>query len=74
MVVRQRVLAYFTAACINLSIVSGTHPATLATRPAIIRLRETPIRRGRFDRREMTVNGSVAVRTAHLRPSGFSPN
>jgi hypothetical protein len=71
---RQRLLSYFTAACINLSIVSGTHPASLATRPAIVRVRDGALRRGRFDRRELTENGSVAVETMRATPTTFNPN
>jgi hypothetical protein len=71
---RQRLLSYFTAACINLSIVSGTHPASLVDRPAIIRVRDGALRRGRFDRRELLANGSVAVETMRATPTTFSPN
>ncbi len=71
---RQRLLSYFTAACINLSIVSGTHPATLLARPAIVRLRDGAPRQGRFDRRELLTNGSVAVKTMQATPTTFSAN
>jgi hypothetical protein len=72
--VRQRLLSYFTAACINLSIVSGTHPASLVARPAIVRVRDGERRRGRFDRRELLENGSVAVETMRAAPTTFNPN
>ena len=71
---RQRLLAYFTAACINLSIVSGTHPASLVARPAIVRVRDGALRRGRFDRRELIENGSVAVETVRATAITFNPN
>jgi hypothetical protein len=71
---RQRLLSYFTAACINLSIVSGTHPASLVACPAIVRVRDSALRRGRFDRRELLENGNVAVETMRATPSTFSPN
>jgi hypothetical protein len=72
--VRQRLLSYFTAACINLSIVSGTHPVSLVARPAIVRVRDGERRRGRFDRRELLENGSVAVETMRAAPTTFNPN
>ena len=71
---RQRLLSYFTAACINLAIVSGTHPASLAVRPAIVRVRDGALRRGRFDRREMLENGSVVVTSMRATPTTFSSN
>jgi hypothetical protein len=71
---RQRLLSYFTAACINLSIVSGTHPASLVARPAIVRVRDSALRRGRFDHRELLENGNVAVETMRATPTAFSPN
>lgn len=71
---RQRFLSYFTAACINLAIVSGTHPASLVQRPPIVRVRDGALRSGRFDRRELLDDDSVAVRTMRAAPSTFSPN
>ena len=41
---RQRLLSYLTAACINLAIVSGTHVASLVDRPPIVRVRPSASR------------------------------
>jgi hypothetical protein len=71
---RQRLLSYFTAACINLSIVSGTHSASLIARPAIVRVRDGVLRRGRLDRRELIENGNVVVETMRATPTTFNPN
>lgn len=71
---RQRLLAYLTAACINLAIVSGTHTASLINRPPIVRVRPGASRRGRFDRGELLADASVAVRAVRATSATFSPN
>ena len=71
---RQRLLSYLTAACINLAIVSGTHVASLVNRPPIVRMRPSATKRGRFDRGELLADRSVAVRTVHATESTFSLN
>jgi hypothetical protein len=71
---RRRLLSYFTAACINLSIVSGTLAPSLVERPPIVRVRESARPRGRFDRRELLDDDTIAVRTMHAKPSAFSLN
>lgn len=71
---RRRLLSYFTAACINLSIVSGTLAPSLVERPPIIRVREGAMLRGRFDRRELLDDDHIAVRTMRAQASAFSPN
>lgn len=71
---RQRLLSYLTAACINLAIVSGTHVASLVDRPPVIRVRPSPDRRGRFDRGEMLSDHHVVVRTVRAARTTFSPN
>jgi hypothetical protein len=72
--VRQRLLAYLTAACINLAIVSGTHTASLVNRPPIVRIRPSASRRGRFDRGELLPNQSVAVIAVRAAKATFSLN
>ncbi|MGI8687272.1 MAG: hypothetical protein ACR2M3_01720 [Thermomicrobiales bacterium] len=71
---RQRLLSYLTAACINLAIVSGTHAASLVNRPPIVRVRPSAAKRGRFDRGELLPDRSVAVRTVHATESTFNLN
>jgi hypothetical protein len=72
--VRQRLLAYLTAACINLAIVSGTHVASLVNRPPIVRVRPGASGRGRFDRGELLPDDRVAVRALRVTSATFSPN
>jgi len=67
-------LSYFTAACINLSIVSGTLAPSLVERPPIVRVREGALMRGRFDRRELLADDRIAVRTMRAKASAFSVN
>gem|GEM_PF-4329149 len=71
---RQRLLSYLTAACINLAIVSGTHEAALVDRPPIVRIRPGMSRRGRFDRGELLPDERVAVTTLTANRSAFSLN
>ncbi len=71
---RQRLLSYLTAACINLAIVSGTHVASLVDRPPIVRVRPSALRQGRFDRGELLPDRSVAARTVHATEATFSLN
>ncbi len=71
---RQRLLSYFTAACINLSIVSGTLESSPIARQPIIRIRDGAMMRGRFDRRELLADDRVAVRTMRAAPGRFSSN
>ena len=71
---RQRLLAYLAAACINLAIVGGTHEASLVNRPPIVRVRPGASRQGRFDRGELLPDRSVAVRTVHATEMTFSLN
>ncbi len=71
---RQRLLSYFTAACINLAIVGGTHEASLVARPPIVRVRARDVTRGRFDRRELLPDGSVAVARVRATKASFSSN
>lgn len=71
---RQRLLAYFTAACINLAIVGGIHEASLIARPPIIRVRARDDARGRFDRRELLSNDSVVVTPVRANKASFSSN
>lgn len=71
---RHRLIAYFTAACINLAIVGGTHLPSYAARPAIVRLREhgrSPIG---FDRGEIVGGSAVAVQDGHCEPDWFCAN
>jgi hypothetical protein len=72
--VRQRLLAYLTAACINLAIVSGTHVASLVNRPPIVRVRLSASGQGRFDRGELLPDDRVAVRALRVTSATFSPN
>jgi hypothetical protein len=72
--VRRRLLSYLTAACINLSIVSGTLAPSLVVRPPIVRVRENALRHGRFDRRELLDDDRIAVRTVRATSSAFSVN
>ncbi len=71
---RQRLLSYFTAACINLAIVGGIHTPTLARRPAIVRLRERPLLPGGFDRGEVANDGRVVVTAVAPRRETFTLN
>lgn len=71
---RQRLLSYLTAACINLAIVSGTHAASLVDRPPIVRMRASAPRRGRFDRGELLSDQSVAVTAIRATIATFSLN
>lgn len=71
---RRRLLSYFTAACINLAIVSGTLAPSLVERPPIVRLREGALARGRFDRRELLDDNRIAVRRMRAQRSTFSLN
>lgn len=71
---RRRLLSYFTAACINLAIVSGTLAPSLVERPPIVRIRENQLMRGRFDRREILDDDSIAVRTLQATRTTFSLN
>ncbi|MCA1669274.1 MAG: hypothetical protein LC793_18145 [Thermomicrobia bacterium] len=71
---RQRLLSYLTAACINLAIVSGTHAASLVNRPPIVRVRPSASRRGRFDRGELLPDDHVAVTAHRATPTSFSLN
>jgi hypothetical protein len=72
--VRQRLLAYLTAACINLAIVSGTHAASLVNRPPIVRIHPSTSRRGRFDRGELLPDERVAVMAVRVTKATFNPN
>lgn len=71
---RQRLLSYLTAACINLAIVSGTHVASLVERPPIVRVRPSACRRGRFDQGELLPDHRVVVRTVRAARATFSLN
>jgi hypothetical protein len=71
---RQRLLAYFTAACINLSIVTGTLTPPLVVPPPIVRIRQRVAMRGRFAAGEVAPDGSVATRKTDARSAMFSAN
>ena len=71
---RQRLLSYLTAACINLAIVSGTHAASLVDRPPIVRVRAGASRRGRFDQGELLADHRVVVRTVRAARATFNLN
>jgi len=71
---RQRLLSYFTAACINLAIVGGTHEASLIARPPIVRVRARDGVRGRFDRRELLADDRVVVTPVRVNKASFSSN
>ena len=70
----QRLIAWLTAACINLSIVSGTLTPHVISPPPIVRVRSRVATRGRFAAGEITPDGSVATRMAKARPAQFSAN
>jgi hypothetical protein len=71
---RQRLLAYFTAACINLSIITGTLTPPLVVPPPIVRIRQRLTVSGRFAAGEVAPDGSIATRKADARHSTFSAN
>ena len=71
---RQRLLGYLTALCINLAIVSGTHAASLVNRPPIVHVRPSASRRGRFDRGELLPDERVAVMAVRVTQATFSLN
>ncbi|MDQ6833197.1 MAG: hypothetical protein M3008_07345 [Chloroflexota bacterium] len=71
---RQRLLSYLTAACINLAIVSGTHVASLVNRPPIVRVRPNAFKQGRFDRGELLADASVAMMTVRATSATFNLN
>lgn len=71
---RQRLIAYFTAACINLSIVTGTLTPPFVVSPPIVRMRQRVTVPGRFAAGEITPDGSIATRKADARHATFSAN
>ncbi len=71
---RQRLLSYLTAACINLAIVGGIHEASLVARPPIVRVRARDRACGRFDRRELLSDDSIVVRPVKASKASFSSN
>ncbi len=71
---RQRLLSYVTAVCINLAVVGGIYTPSLARRPAIVRLRERSLLPGGFDRGELAGDGRVIVTVATARRETFTLN
>ncbi len=71
---RQRLLSYLTAACINLSIVGGTLIPAIVERHPIIRLRARPVSRSSFAEGELTADDSVVVMNVRARRTTFSQN
>jgi hypothetical protein len=71
---RQRLLSYLTAACINLSIVGGTLVPAVVERHPIIRLRARPTSCGPFAEGELTADGSVVVMNVRALRTIFGRN
>jgi hypothetical protein len=71
---RQRIVSYLAAACINLAIVSGTLTPPIVEPHPIVRIRQRVTHRGRFAEGETAPDGSIAVCAAPIRQRFFSAN
>lgn len=69
---RRRLLAYVTAALLNLAIVGGTLPVRAIERIPVVRVHRGAGGGGRFHPGELTDDGAVVVRT--FRTSRFTMN
>lgn len=71
---RQRILAYLTAAMLNLAIAGGTLTGQVVARVPVVRIRSHASAGARFDRGELLADGSVIVRPYTARATLFNAN